>query len=117
MLTASFYCFAALPDCAQWVAPLRARCDALGVRGNVLLAHEGINGTIAGPWEAVQSVLAWLRADPRLARLMVRLAPCASMPFYRLKMRCKSEIVTMGVQASRPLNRPAGVWRPTTGTR
>ncbi|KQP14977.1 rhodanese-related sulfurtransferase [Pseudorhodoferax sp. Leaf267] len=103
MLTAAFYCFAALPDCAQWVAPLRARCEALGVRGNVLLAEEGINGTIAGPDEAVKAVLDWLRADPRLAQLMLRTAACDAMPFYRLKVRCKAEIVTMGVPGISPV--------------
>ena len=104
MLTASFYCFAALPDCAQWVAPLRARCEAGGVRGNVLLAQEGINGSLGGPREAVLAVLDWLRADPRLARLMLRTAPCDAMPFYHLKVRCKPEIVTMGVADIDPVH-------------
>jgi UPF0176 protein len=102
MLTASFYCFADLPDCAQWVEPLRERCESLGVRGNVLLAHEGINGSLGGPRDAVLSVIEWLRAEPRLAGLMLRTAPCEAMPFYRLKVRCKAEIVTMGVPGIAP---------------
>ena len=60
-LTASFYCFAALPDCAALVEPLRALCAAQDVRGNILLAPEGINGSIAGQAEAVQQVLDHLR--------------------------------------------------------
>ncbi|KQP35579.1 rhodanese-related sulfurtransferase [Pseudorhodoferax sp. Leaf274] len=100
--TASFYCFAALPDCAARVEPLRALCAAHDVRGNILLAPEGINGSIAGQDGAVQAVLDHLRADPRLAALAVRSAACASVPLHRLKVRCKREIVTMGVRGLDP---------------
>ncbi|GHC86530.1 UPF0176 protein [Pseudorhodoferax aquiterrae] len=101
--TASFYCFTALPDCATLVAPLRALCTALDVRGNILLAPEGVNGSIAGPAEAVQQVLDHLRADARLARLAVRSAECTSVPLHRLKVRCKREIVTLGVAGLDPV--------------
>ncbi|CAN7580918.1 rhodanese-related sulfurtransferase [Pseudorhodoferax sp. LjRoot39] len=101
--TASFYCFATLPDCAALVEPLRALCAAQDVRGNILLAPEGINGSIAGQTEAVQTVLAHLRADPRLARLAVRSAACAGVPLHRLKVRCKREIVTLGVPGLDPV--------------
>ncbi len=101
--TASFYCFATLPDCAALVEPLRALCAAQDVRGNILLAPEGINGSIAGQAEAVQTVLAHLRADPRLARLAVRSAACANVPLHRLKVRCKREIVTLGVPGLDPV--------------
>nr|WP_145546001.1 rhodanese-related sulfurtransferase [Variovorax boronicumulans] len=101
--TASFYCFAALPDCAARVEPLRALCAALDVRGNILLAPEGINGSIAGQDAAVQQVLDHLRGDPRLARLAVRSAACASVPLHRLRVRCKREIVTLGVAGLDPV--------------
>ncbi len=96
-LTASFYQFATLPDCAALQASLRACCEAHSVLGNVLLAEEGINGSIAGKTADVQAVLGFLQADPRLARLQLKIAPVETMPFYRLKVRLKPEIVTMGV--------------------
>ena len=65
-LTAALYQFVDLPDFAELRAPLQALCESHGVRGMLLLAHEGINGTIAGPAEGVQAVLAWLRKDPAL---------------------------------------------------
>lgn len=101
--TASFYCFAALPDSAERVDPLRARCEALDLRGNILLAPEGINGSIAGESDAVQALLDHLRADPLLAALAVRSADCASVPLHRLKVRCKREIVTLGVPGLDPV--------------
>ena len=68
-LTAALYQFVELPDFAELQAPLLAQCEAHGVKGTLLLAAEGINGTIAGPEEGVRTVLAYLRSDPRLAKL------------------------------------------------
>jgi rhodanese-related sulfurtransferase len=101
--TASFYCFADLPDHAERVAPLQALCTELDVRGNILLAAEGINGSIAGDDRAVQAVLDHLREDPRLAALAVRSADCAEVPLHRLKVRSKREIVTLGVPGLDPV--------------
>lgn len=97
ILTAALYHFAALPDCEALRAPLQAECDRHGVRGLLLLAPEGINGTIAGPAEGVRAVLAWLRADPRLHALRHKEALGDRMPFYRMRVRAKREIVTLGV--------------------
>jgi UPF0176 protein len=101
-LTAALYQFVELPDFAELQAPLLARCEAHGVKGTLLLAAEGINGTIAGLPEGVQAVLAFLRADPRLAKLEHKEAWAAQMPFYRMKVRLKREIVTMGVPEVHP---------------
>lgn len=68
-LTAAFYKFVALPDCADLKAPLLAVCESHAVKGTILLAPEGINSTIAGPERGVHAVLAWLRRDARLADL------------------------------------------------
>ncbi|MBW8723368.1 MAG: rhodanese domain-containing protein, partial [Polaromonas sp.] len=73
-----------------------------GVKGTLLLAAEGINGTIAGLPEGVHAVLAFLRADPRLAKLEHKEAWAGQMPFYRMKVRLKREIVTMGVPEVHP---------------
>ena len=106
-LTAALYKFVDLPDFADLQAPLQAFCESHDVKGTLLLAEEGINGTIAGPEAGVRAVLAHLRADPRLAALEHKEAHCDKAPFYRMKVRLKREIVTMGVEGINP-NRMAG---------
>ena len=101
-LTAALYQFVELPNYAALVTPLQACCDAHGVKGTLLLAEEGINGTIAGSPEGVHAVLAWLRADPRLAGLQHKEATAEVLPFYRMKVRPKREIVTLGVPGLNP---------------
>jgi UPF0176 protein len=101
-LTAAFYKFVELPDYAELRAPLLACCQANDVKGTILLATEGINSTIAGPAVGVRAVLAYLRRDPRLADLQHKEAWSAKAPFYRMKVRLKREIVTMGVPGIDP---------------
>ena len=101
-LTAALYKFVELPDYAALQAPLLACCEANGVKGTLLLAAEGINGTIAGPEAGVRAVLAWLRNDARLAGLEHKEAWAEHIPFYRMKVRLKKEIVTMGVPDVHP---------------
>jgi UPF0176 protein len=101
-LTAAFYKFVELPDYAELRAPLLACCQANDVKGTILLATEGINSTIAGPAVGVRAVLTYLRRDPRLADLQHKEARSAKAPFYRMKVRLKREIVTMGVPGIDP---------------
>ena len=101
-LTAAFYKFVDLPDYAELKPPLLAFCEAHHVKGMVLLAREGINSTIAGAAEDVHAVLAYLRSDPRLADLEHKESFADKPPFYRMKVRLKKEIVTMGVPGISP---------------
>ena len=101
-LTVALYKFVEIPDFAELQAPLLACCDAHEVKGTLLLASEGINGTIAGLPTGVHAVLAWLRSDPRLAALEHKEAWARQMPFYRMKVRLKREIVTLGVPEVHP---------------
>ncbi len=101
-LTAALYKFVALPDCEALKGPLQQVCDANGVRGTLLLATEGINGTISGEEAGVQAVLAHLRADARLADLVHKEAWADELPFLRMKVRVKKEIVTLGVPGVSP---------------
>lgn len=101
-LTAALYKFADLPDFAAMQAPLLALCEDQHVQGTLLLAPEGINGTIAGLPDGVRTVLAYLRQDQRLAAMKHKEAWAASQPFYRMKVRLKKEIVTMGVPDLQP---------------
>nr|WP_316655844.1 rhodanese-related sulfurtransferase [uncultured Gellertiella sp.] len=102
-LVAALYHFARFPRFADFREPLQALCDEQGVKGTLLLAHEGINGTIAGPQAGIRTVLAFLRAQPEFAALEHKESGAAKMPFLRMKVRLKKEIVTMGVENIDPL--------------
>src|SRR5437868_2271281 len=97
---AAFYKFAALPDFWELREPLRVFCAGLKLKGSVLLAQEGINGTVAGRTEAIAALAAELRQGElfagRLDRLELKFSQAAAMPFQRLKVRLKKEIVTLG---------------------
>jgi UPF0176 protein len=97
---AAFYQFAALPDFRQLREPLRAICAGLGLNGSVLLALEGINGTLAGSGEAIDALVEELRQGAlfggRLDHLELKFSLASAMPFQRLKVRLKKEIVTLG---------------------
>jgi UPF0176 protein len=97
---AAFYQFAALPDFRDLREPLRTMCADLALKGSVLLAREGINGTLAGPAEAIDELTLQLRDGPlfggRLDNLELKFSAAAAMPFQRLKVRLKKEIVTLG---------------------
>jgi UPF0176 protein len=110
---AAFYQFAALPDFRGLREPLRAFCAGLALKGSVLLAHEGINGTLAGSAEAIDALVAGLRRGElfggRLDNLELKFSSAAKMPFARLKIRLKKEIVTLGDSGTDPA-RAVGVY-------
>jgi len=108
-LVAALYHFAPVPHFSALRGPLQALCEENDVRGTLLLAHEGINGTIAGPPEGVRAVLAFLRRQPEFAALEHKESHAAEMPFLRMKVRLKKEIVTMGVEDIDP-NRSVGTY-------
>jgi len=93
---AALYHFVRLPDPAALRAPLRRLCTDAGLRGSLLLAPEGINGTVAGPRAGIDRLLAHLRAIPGMETLEHKESSAAEMPFGRMKVRLKREIVTMG---------------------
>jgi len=106
---AALYKFTALPDYARLRAPLQDMCDLLQVKGTLLLAAEGINGTVSGKESSIANLIDFLRADPRLADLDVKYSTAEDMPFYRMKVRLKREIVTMGVEGVDP-NKTVGTY-------
>ena len=113
LAVAAFYQFAKLPDFRELREPLRAICADLALKGSVLLAHEGINGTLAGSAEAVAALIEQLRRGDlfggRLDNLELKLSATAAMPFQRLKIRLKREIVTLGDPAADP-TRQVGIY-------
>lgn len=100
---AALYRFTRFPDCAAMRAPLEELCLAHGVRGTLLLAPEGINGTVAGPHEGIAELLNHIRSFPGCADLDVKMSRAIEMPFHRMKVRVKQEIVTMGQPGIDPL--------------
>jgi UPF0176 protein len=106
MLTvAALYHFTRFPDPAALKPGLVELCEAQGVKGSLLLAPEGINGTIAGPREGIDAVLSAIRALPGCDGLEWKESFAESMPFGRMKVRLKREIVTMGQPHVDPLAR------------
>jgi UPF0176 protein len=95
-VVAALYHFAPLPDPEAHRADLLALCQAQGVRGTLILAREGINGTVAGPREGIGAVLAHFRSWPDFDGLEWKESAAEAMPFGRMKVRVKPEIVTMG---------------------
>jgi UPF0176 protein len=102
VVVAALYKFVTLDDFRELREPLLDACLAAGVRGTLLLAHEGINGTIAGSRQGIDEVLAYLHADPRLADLEHKESTDDHLPFYRMKVKLKKEIVTMGIEGIDP---------------
>jgi len=110
---AALYQFAALPDFAELRDPLRAFCAGLNLKGSVLLAAEGINGTLAGEPDAIDALVAELAHGAlfggRLDRLELKFSSASAMPFLHLKVRLKKEIVTLGAPQADP-TRQVGIY-------
>ncbi|MBD2072928.1 rhodanese-related sulfurtransferase [Phormidium sp. FACHB-592] len=102
LVVATFYKFVRLLDAAEKQSPLLLQCQSQDVKGTILLAEEGINGTIAGAREAIDAVLSFLRSDPQLTDLEHKESFADVQPFDRMKVRLKAEIVTIGVPEADP---------------
>jgi len=99
---AAFYKFSTLDGYADWRSPLLDMCRKHGVKGTILLAAEGVNGTIAGSRQGIAGVLEFLGRICGLAAGDVKFSEAAEIPFHRMKVRLKKEIVTMGVAGLDP---------------
>ncbi|KUM34036.1 oxygen-dependent tRNA uridine(34) hydroxylase TrhO [Pseudomonas sp. EpS/L25] len=109
IVVAALYKFVTLDDYVQLREPLLQTLLAHDVKGTLLLAEEGINGTVSGSRAGIDAVLDWLRADPRLVDIDHKESYCAEQPFYRTKVKLKKEIVTLGVPGVDP-NRRVGTY-------
>jgi UPF0176 protein len=95
---AALYRFVRLDDYESMREPLLNFCTERGVKGTLLLAHEGVNGTISGSETAIADVLSYLRSDDRLSDLDCKFSYHEERPFLRMKVKLKREIVTMGLE-------------------
>lgn len=102
-LVAALYKFVTIPDYQVLREPILKVCDDHGVKGTLLLASEGINGTVAGTEEAIRALLAHLHGMEEFCDLNHKESWAEEMPFLRMKVRLKKEIVTMGVPGTDPL--------------
>lgn len=109
IVVAALYKFVGLEDFKEIQPLLLEKCQEAGTKGTLLLAHEGINGTIAGSRQGIDQVLNYLSSDKRLADLEWKESYCQENPFYRMKVRLKKEIVTLGVPTVDP-NRVVGTY-------
>ncbi len=100
----TFYKFAELPDHAKWKEELREIGERQGVTGTVILANEGINGTISGEEKGLDQFLGRIMADPRFADLPIRSMITPKPTFYRLRVIIRPEIVTLGDPSVLPSN-------------
>ena len=101
-IVCAMYKFVALEDFEQMRAPLLAQMEEQGIKGTLLLAHEGLNGTVSGTREGIDNLIAWLNQDERINPLSCKESLHEEQPFYRTKVKLKKEIVTMGVEGIDP---------------
>ena len=101
-LTAALYKFVSIPNYQALQAPILAACQQHHIKGTLLLALEGINGTIAGAPDDIRALLAYLKSYPEFSDLEHKESYADTHPFYRMKVKLKKEIVTMGVTGVDP---------------
>ncbi len=109
IIVAAMYRFVALPDYQDLREPLLSFCVSRDIKGTLLLAAEGINGTVSGTREGIDALLNYLRQDPRLEAIEHKESLHETLPFYRMKVKLKKEIVTMGVEGIDP-NKVVGTY-------
>jgi UPF0176 protein len=93
----AFYKFTNLDDFHHLRRPLLALCQEQGIKGTVLLAQEGVNGTVAGPQAGIEAFLDFFKQDGRFEGMSAKFSYESTPPFYRMKVKLKKEIVTLGV--------------------
>ena len=115
-LTAALYKFVSLPDFKDLQSPILEACKTHHIKGTLLLAEEGINGTIAGLPDDISNILNYLRTDPlfkgKFADLEHKESYADEHPFYRMKVKLKKEIVTLGVPGVSPTKKVGTYVKP-----
>ncbi len=113
IVVAALYRFVSLANYGELRQPLLKQMLKNNIKGTLLLAREGINGTVAGTQSSIDLLLDWIRADHRLKGVDCKFSYEDEMPFYRSRVKLKKEIVTLGVEGIDP-KRSAGTYiKPT----
>ena len=105
----ALYKFVSLSDYRELRPAFLDKLEELAIRGTLLLAEEGINGTISGQIEHINQFMQWMARDPRLAHIDTKISFHSTPPFHRTKVKLKKEIVTMGVDGIDP-NKVVGTY-------
>ncbi|MBN4078401.1 rhodanese-related sulfurtransferase [Gammaproteobacteria bacterium AH-315-C21] len=108
----AFYHFTALDDYRQLKSPLLQLCESQGIKGSILLASEGVNGTVSGSRNGIDALIAWFGRDSRFEGFSLKESYDTKQPFYRMKVKLKKEIVTMGVPGVSPVKQAGTYVRP-----
>ena len=114
VLNISAYKFTPLPDAAALRESLHARATALGLKGTILLAEEGINLFLAGPADDVRGFIAQLHTDPRFANIAPKESWSETQPFKKMLVKVKGEIIRMNHPAIQPAQGRAPSVAPAT---
>ncbi|MDC1455204.1 hypothetical protein N8347_03375, partial [Amylibacter sp.] len=96
VIVAALYHFTKFSDYKKLQDPLRKICNSEGIKGSLLIAYEGINGTISGSRSGIDAVLKHIRSMPGCSNLEHKESFASEIPFKRMKVKLKKEIVTMG---------------------
>ena len=102
VVVCALYKFVSLPHFESLREPLLSMMEQAEIKGTLLLASEGINGTVAGTQAAIDALLAWLNNQNGLENIVYKLSFDDEMPFYRTKVKLKKEIVTLGIPGVSP---------------
>jgi UPF0176 protein len=108
-IVAALYKFISLPDFRQLQEPLLSLCRTHDIKGTLLLAEEGINGTIAGSREGIDALIEFFQSDVRFHNMEYKESYGEKQPFFRIRIRLKKEIVTLGVPGVDP-NKQVGTY-------
>ena len=103
----SGYRFLDLPDRDSLRSPFREKCISLGLKGTILLSHNGINFFLAGTQEAIDGFVSFLEEDPRLIGIPMHISHSDYQPFRRMLVRLKKEIISLGMDEIRPVEKEA----------
>ena len=103
----SGYRFLDLPDRDSLRSPFREKCISLGLKGTILLSHNGINFFLAGTQEAIDGFISFLEEDPRLIGIPMHISHSDYQPFRRMLVRLKKEIISLGMDEIRPVEKEA----------
>ncbi|MEO0795374.1 MAG: rhodanese-related sulfurtransferase [Verrucomicrobiota bacterium] len=114
VLIAAMYRFFDFPDFEEWIPRIQAVCNTGKLRGMLLMATEGLNGTIAGPEKGIRELIEFLQSEPRINGMEVKYSRSEFNPFKRdiVRIRRKKEIVTMGVPGIDPLTQAGTYVKP-----
>jgi UPF0176 protein len=114
ILNIAAYLFVEISDPSDTAARIRQQCDALELKGTVLVAPEGINLFLAAASTPIEAFLTWIRQDPRFSRLREKRQLSETQPFQRMKVKLKREIVPLGENNISPARAPAPRLAPQT---